>query len=599
MRPHRVVAVSIRGAAHADLARRAAELGDGSALSRLVAGGSLARLRPLPNAETFPAMATFETGAWPAQHGVVGNTYHVAGDPLSRTTRAYSDAIFTSETLWEAAARQGKKVIRLGTLFPRGSRTDVDTDSVRSLPQAEQLGSGRVTVLEPEAAAVTPGSRRGVTGPVALAPAADAPALAIEGAAGEPFVLALHAFAVAGSGEETASASGGAGFDRVLLDDDRDPGNGVRAELASGDWAQIVVRPGSRAEPATIGTWVKLLALDPESGASRLYLRPPHRNRSTPAEFAATLEEQLGFAPGAPDYQSFARGLIDADTVLEEIEREVTYVINAALHVLDHLDFDLLLIDDPALDRVGHPFHIVDPRQEGFGDGAPETTEDRWRRGYRLADAGLHSILSRLESPADEDGATALVVTSEYGFFAAHTRLAINRLLADAGFAVAGDQAEVRAFASTASAHLRIQPTAVAASEFEDRVQHLAKVLRDFRDPESGQEIFDLIVPRSELAQVHLDHPLHAGDLWVRLRPGYTFHGSVDPERPLFDTPRFAGDHGYAPESDEAQGFFLVAGVDGLEIETTDVEAVDVAVTVAGLLGIEPPSGSRGKNRLE
>ena len=605
----RVVAISLRGASHADFLRHVGELGQESALARLVEDGALSVLRPIANAETFPAMATFESGAWPAQHGVVGNAYHEAGDPISRPTIAYSDAVLTSETLWEAAQRQGKKVIRLGTLLPRGSRSGAaaeEAPTARVLPQAEQLGFGRVVEMQPDPGGA-PWSRGGygvgaqsdgadASRITPLAPDPEAPPLAIEGQADPPFVFELNAFVVSGSG---AGEEGGERFDRVILDDDRDLGNGVRAELRPGGWVPVAVSPGPASVFPAIGSWVKLLDLDPESGTARLYVRPAFRNRGSPSEFVATLEEVLGFAPGAPDYGSYSRGLIDAGTVFEEIEREVAYLSEALLFALDHLDFDLLLVDYPVFDRVGHPFHVVDPRQRGWQAGGVALSEDRWRRAYHLADAAFATISARLDYAAGTRP-TVLAATSEYGFFPAHTRIAINRLLADGGFVVgADDSAEVRAFVSSASAHVRVNPELVPAGELKETVERLADVLRQTRDPQTGEEIFDVIAPRSRLGRYHLDHPTRAGDLWVRLLQGYTFHGSADPDRALFDTPRFAGDHGYAPQATAAQGFFLINGLERSPNLAGEIEAVDVAVTLADLLDIEPPRGSRGRTVLD
>jgi hypothetical protein len=88
----------------------------------------------------------------------------------------------------------------------------------------------------------------------------------------------------------------------------------------------------------------------------------------------------------------------------------------------------------------------------------------------------------------------------------------------------------------------------------------------------------------------------HAGDVWVRLKPGYTFRGDVDLTKPIVDQPRFLGEHGYAPDTAQAKGIFIGFGPLPKSSAPQVVDAVDVAVTVSALLGIAPPEGAHGRN---
>ena len=90
-------------------------------------------LNPIPAAETLPAMASFETGAYPSTHGIVSNVFHLKGSNISEPKYAYSSQ-FESESIWEAAARQGKKVIRIGSIFEHGYRKS--PEGVNTISQA-------------------------------------------------------------------------------------------------------------------------------------------------------------------------------------------------------------------------------------------------------------------------------------------------------------------------------------------------------------------------------------------------------------------------------------------------------------------------------
>jgi hypothetical protein len=89
-------------------------------------------------------------------------------------------------------------------------------------------------------------------------------------------------------------------------------------------------------------------------------------------------------------------------------------------------------------------------------------------------------------------------------------------------------------------------------------------------------------------------HPFYVeaapdGFFRVRARPGYTLSAKEDDQ--LFGSPRFAGEHGYAGGT----GVFLYRGPRA--VRAGSIQAVDVAVTAAALLGIDPPRGASGSDR--
>lgn len=115
--PRKVVLVMLRGAAEAQVKAYLARgvLPPQGGLARLFRRGLHAKyLRGVDGTFTATSPASLLTGAYPDTHGVVGNVYHVYGEPITRETAGFA-ARFEAETLTEAAARQGKCVI---SLFP-------------------------------------------------------------------------------------------------------------------------------------------------------------------------------------------------------------------------------------------------------------------------------------------------------------------------------------------------------------------------------------------------------------------------------------------------------------------------------------------------
>ena len=571
----RVVLIEARGASWQGLLEQvdSGRLPPEGPLARLVRDGVAAPLQPIAAAETFPAMATFESGAEPGSHGIVANRYRRLEDATGSASIAYLHARPAVETLWEAAARQGRSVVRIGTLLPRGSRDD--TGGVRSLPQPEALDRPAVYELE------SPSPRPQ------------------DGSSVLPLLVSSNGPGDAGGAIEVIVGEGDAGrvalwpsvrdddgdglFDTLLLDDDRDPGNGTVVAWREG-WAEVPLQAG----PPAVGLWAYLLELDADTPRARLYIRAPHRNRGSPESFVAGVEGSLSFPPGSPGYGLMASGQLPPEVIVDEVEREVRYVLDTTLRALEEDPAPgLLIVDDPVFDRLGHPFWLVDPRQPR-PPGSAEPLAG-WHAlaasAYRRLDEHLAELESRL--PAD----TVLVVASSYAFAAVHTRIGLPALLSSLGVEH-GQEAGLQAVAGTVTANLYLDehlpsPTA--------RTSELAAALEGARDPRTSERIFDLVLTRDRLGEVGLDHP-HAGDVWARTRPGYTLAGG--PGSPLLGQPRFPGEHGFSPDDVRSQGLLLLRLPGSPSRRIKSVRAVDVAVTVAALLGIEPPQGSEGIDAL-
>lgn len=107
----RVVLISLDGASSVELHRRyrAGELEAGG-FSRFFDEGQVASsLSPVDPTLTAVNHISLATGFPPAATGIVSNNFHLAGSPWGERTSGFAAPIGT-ETLWEAARRQGKRV---------------------------------------------------------------------------------------------------------------------------------------------------------------------------------------------------------------------------------------------------------------------------------------------------------------------------------------------------------------------------------------------------------------------------------------------------------------------------------------------------------
>ena len=91
-------------------------------------------------------------------------------------------------------------------------------------------------------------------------------------------------------------------------------------------------------------------------------------------------------------------------------------------------------------------------------------------------------------------------------------------------------------------------------------------------------------------------HSRRSGDIVVLTRPPYTFSRLSWTKRWLAWLAGAHGTHGYAPDQPEMGAIFYALGR-GVPpgVELGEVRAIDLAATVARLLGIAPPRDSEGQ----
>jgi predicted AlkP superfamily phosphohydrolase/phosphomutase len=115
-------------------------------------------------------------------------------------------------------------------------------------------------------------------------------------------------------------------------------------------------------------------------------------------------------------------------------------------------------------------------------------------------------------------------------------------------------------------------------------------MLRGLRDPRSGRTVVeDVFTPGSREGT----GGTHGGDVYLRLAPHVFPTGETTGEVFYEGPPR--GEHILAPDRDDMHASFVVAGpgvAAGADLGI--VRQVDLAPTLAALLGLDPPAQSRG-----
>jgi predicted AlkP superfamily pyrophosphatase or phosphodiesterase len=567
---------------------------------------------PINVASTSPSHIAMFTGAYPERTGIVANTFLQPGDAVGRGSSGFNAPI-KAEALWSAAIRQGKRVICATAVG--ADNASPDRSATMTFGYARQEVRPSVVWLTPSTDDKWQYGGKRIEHARALAVSANSP-----GQLEYKFkstAVPLYALAV------DRSFDGKEIFDAIALDRDRNLSNGYVGALEEGDWAPTEFSiDGHR-----LGSWIRCLNLKADLSEAVVYLGAVGSNPGGPAEFVGEIETKIGFWPGEVDNPNQNRGLIDEQVWFEQVERLTGYIKNLTLFNFKQPEWDLLFTYFPILDDIEHRYLLRDPRQADY-DAEDGQRRERYARRVEWAYQQIDKTLKELMDAAPPE--TNFIVVSDHGMVPTHTAIMINNFLAESGFKVdPEDQAEVRAQADGASAHIYVNLVGrqkggiIPREKLDHYVDRIVSACRSLRDPRTNDPIFHVVLKRSELDQLRLNDAERAGDVFVSARPGWSLSPRVLPEVPVFVSTTFRPDtrkrvagnkqteeflltgganetglgvHGHISAHREIQAIFFAFGPNVPARLTGPVNGVDLAPTVASLLGIEPPRDAQGKS---
>jgi predicted AlkP superfamily pyrophosphatase or phosphodiesterase len=572
---------------------------------------------------------TIATGAYPEKTNIPGNTFHDTEAPLTATTSGFSAPI-DAETLWEAAKRQGKKVITIAFAGADGRGDQRRGDQTLGFGVRDGfsfvkfMNATHFDALSADAWNLGSQAREFKKANIGTATANQVFFQTFS--LGQVFLNVLVCDTLF-DGQER--------YDTAFFDFDKNLATSFIARMHQGDWAPFelpLLAPVDTAFPdqsrGKIGAWVKLLAFDPDLSAFNIYLGDIAHNVGFPQSFVDDIDNLLGFWPAEPDFFNLEAGRIDEATYMEQLERLATYLKDAMLLAMKNYNFDLLMGYQVQTDEAGHQFLLVDPRQQTFQDSDKRNRYAGYiEEAYRIADSNLKEIID-----AAELGKTNIIAVSDHGMSPLHTQGFPNRILRAAGLLSltstgSVDPATSRSNAVTvggaANIYINLQGREstgiVPLEQYEDLQKEIEKVFQAINDPVTNERVFDIILkkPRGEFilqeksrfgANVaatsrDIERDFHVfgedtGDVFVVTIPGYNLDfnpGTVAAIGNFFQPSTFFGQHGYDPRLPEMKAIFYAAGPDFKRTTITGVDNIDVAPTVADLLGISPPEQAQGR----
>ena len=493
------------------------------------------------------------TGAPPAKTGIVANQFREPGSPFGTHTSGFTAPI-GSETLWEAARRQGRRV---------GVVTYPGADG------ATERRRGDFGLVWPEKAA-RESAFVSVPGDTwtddAGAPKSFSPARATRVAVQTPRGTAtLRLVAIDTTDDATAN------YDLVSVTrEDGATSVGLGAVAAHG-WFALAM-PG---DGGSFTAWCRLEELDPSLARTELYVGAFNAVPGYPEDSRRRLEEAVGGWPGGPDYAFMRNGRSDFDAHEEQATRLAEYITKAILFTIRSERFDLLIGYQPLVDEVEHAF------EPGPNGGS----KDAVVRAFRAADRSAAAILAAL-GPRD-----SFLFFSDHGIVPLETGVNLERYLAEKGWTLVGPsgpkdgERRVQICATSGIAHVYLDP-ALRGAEREAVASALLADLRGLGALKDG--LLDDVVPHAELSRIGLDHP-RSGDVVVLLTPGNEFwRGGAQ----ILNKPGNRGGHGYRATFPVLDASFGAIGPGIAPARPATVPLLEVAARAARALGIDPPLGA-------
>ena len=436
-------------------------------------------------------------------------------------------------------------------------------------------------------------------------------------------------------------------------------GNQAATNLAVGDFNEIKLKGadgliGARAGQ-TAGFYTKLISLDTTAGAIsgfKLYFTSVERViascstaacNALPAGGAGEDRLEKYIADNLPtavsaDFAPEEAGIIDEDTYVQQgRDLEAAYgdaVLNYILGTLQP-DTDLALVGYPFTDEVSHQFMgLVTPNDPDgslnpcydvlpkFDDvtctgrgtaGRVAAREGYIRSAYTEADAKLKLARDLM------GGSPTTLAGSDHGFGAQRYAVNANKVLFDASVSGTSLHAS-NANASNCGAattdlakacwaggtiQIYVNPTLPSGITYDAVRTAAINAFQNLTDPANpGKQVILKIMKQEELRDVDGSdslHPNRSGDVVVVTAPPYQSDAGTNGVAIALS--HFFGQHGYLPDYVNTTGNInmhatFVAGGPGvkdLDDPVKGVRAIDIAPTVAFLLGIPGPQNARGR----
>jgi 2',3'-cyclic-nucleotide 2'-phosphodiesterase (5'-nucleotidase family)/predicted AlkP superfamily phosphohydrolase/phosphomutase len=600
---------------------------------------------------------TLATGAWPSEHGSTNNTFHRTGEGnFNNSTSFAAPGILQADHIGQAAERAGKTVVSVEWVASRGLAPALQGPVVdfrsffggRGIVLNFDIPGQTASNFGVQYQQRTLADATGWTSvPSSFSPAKETSFTHNDtripgGGAWDVYIY-------------DSTNDGTVNYDRVLVVNGSAGKNGsaAAANLAQDEWADAKVTLASGPLAGrTAGFYMKLIDLTPDLSRFRLYFTSVQRANASynalgaagSADFEETLNRDFPTSTAA-DFAPLEAGIVDEDTYVEQglMWKDAHWAY--LRYIFEELDVepDLLLLGTPVTDEFSHQFMgLVTPKDidgnpnpffddvtnDNVPDGRVDEREGYIRASYEEADTTL--ALGR-ELMGKED--TTVFASSDHGFAPQWLAVNVSKVLVDLGLQEREQSGNCRKAANdpgtttpgdtlakechaggTSQIYINLagrDPAAgntpqVPSDQYEAVRNQIVAAFQNLDDPNipGKQQVVARVLKKEQLRNVDGTdalHPNRSGDVVVAFRPPY----QTDAQTPgqLVAPSQFFGQHGYLPDlvnlkrNVNMHATFIAAGpgVERSRKPIRGVRAIDVAPTLAYLLGIPGPQNASGR----
>lgn len=567
------------------------------AFAKMKRNGTYAKtVVPINVASTGPSHVAIFTGAPPSKSGIVGNSFRNNNDSIwgSPTRSAFSEAI-KAETIFQAARRQGKKVIGLGAVGLDDGDSSRTADYILAYPDI--VGPSLVLDLLPtdETSIINDKVYR------KLKVSYTSPS--------SPFLEVFKRFKVPLYFYLSDSAFNKSNIlyplSQIVVDEDSVLTNGYLSSVIPNEWSVAAVDKNHH----QFNVSFRILEIDEINVKYRLFMSAPAEIVGAPRNFLSKIQETCGLWPGEPENRKQTAGLISEDIWFEQLDRLAKYSRDIILNAMQEQEWDMLFGYFSTLDDLQHRYTLSDPLQVDFlaeGGTRPKRYANYVAKWFQLIDTYLLQIMEAAPR------GTNFVFFSDHGMIPTHSCILLNNFFEKVGFSFSNQ--EIKSFSSGNSAHIYFNREKINGTRFPEYLDRLKKILKSLKDPATGKRLFALVADTLEQKKFDLFHPAHSGDLFVSCNVGYSisdrFLADVDfIVKTSFDPAMFSkeneatkkflldgtmnetgrGIHGNLGWVKQGQSIFYALGPNVPKKRIKKISALQIAPTISQLLQIKPP----------
>ena len=447
-------------------------------------------------------------------------------------------------------------------------------------------------------------------------------------------------------------------YDRVLFSPTKNGGDGV-ATLSPGQFGDVKVQiVGGALDGRTAGMLVRVEELTPSLSQVRLYHTSVTRANATwtgwsepgfTGDFAEFVAQEFPTSMAA-DFAVLEAGIVSEETYVEQGLYWSTGHRPLIEYILEKHEPDLVMAGYPITDEFQHQFlGLVSPTlpngapNPAFDDvqvnGTPDGRVAEREAFLRSAHAGADETLALIDSLMPNN--SSKLVSSDHGFAPQFLAIDASKVLVDLGLLSSPQTSNCRpavgetigkAKACWAGGTVQIylnlagrDPAGggfvqVPAAEEAATVAAIEAAFLALEDPNDwsgdgspeGLTVIDRAFTKAEAQDIpngagssaDMEHPTRTGDLVVFSYPPYQFDAATPGT--LIARSAFFGQHGYVPDvQDLADNINMRATFIGGEgrirpnVVASDLRSIDLAPTIAHVLGIPEPEDSQGEVRRD